>query len=192
MALLVAGATSGCVRDAVLENEVRRCQAHALALTSISDWDVAEAALASELVSLEALYVRRPDDVRVRTLLRDSYLLHAQGFVEARRLEALAAGDVAGEANQRARQADSLARAAFYGRQADAKHLRSTNFRTLLAPAEGACQSRDRVEYERALSELLARPVTEPTARLDAAVAKRLAQSWLTRAVSARCRFAAP
>lgn len=183
--------SAGCVQDAVLENDVRNAVWKARTLRTASDLHLAHAALSSELVELEALYQRNPSDRRVRALLRDGYRLMARGFVEIRRLEALAEADTA-SAEQAARQrADAEARAEFYGRNADAEAAgdASRALDAALAPPDLACQKHDRATYERQLSELLANVERAPERRLQHALLQRRAALWLSPSVATRCKF---
>jgi hypothetical protein len=93
LALASVVLATGCVRHAVLENDVRSAEWKARALSTASNLHLAEAALSAQLVELEALYQRDDRDARVRSLLSRGYGLMARGFIEARRLEALAEPD---------------------------------------------------------------------------------------------------
>src|SRR5258706_2706627 len=119
-ALLLAG----CVQSAVLENDVRAAEARDAALGGASDLELADAALASELVELEALYRRAPKDARVLSLLSRGYAMYGLGFVEPRRLEALAAGDAARADYEAARRRGALERAAFFAEASASPALR--------------------------------------------------------------------
>jgi hypothetical protein len=181
---------SACVRDAVLENDVRSAQWKARTLATQSDLNVAEAALSAQLVELEALYQRDPADVRVLGLLDAGYGLLAQGFIEARRLEAVAAGDTAGAAQEAERAAAAEARAEFY--RAGLKASTSSAGAALgneLADAELHCQRHERSEYVQELHALLREPEGDPEQRLKRALLRRLASAWLLPGVAARCQF---
>lgn len=191
---LLALALGGCVQQAVLENDIGGATWKARTLATVSDVRLAEAALAAQLVELEALYQRNPRDTRVQRLLEQGYSLMARGFIEARRLDAIAAGDDAKAEQERRAQADARARARYY--------RPSSNPSLRLAPAVGgpeqelteaeqACRKRDRSSYERELSRVLAKQETQPESRLKLALAQRLAAAWLMPKVAARCQFEA-
>jgi hypothetical protein len=186
---------AGCVRDAVLENDLRNAQAKARVLATVSDLEQAEAALAAELVELEALYLRAPEERRVLELLGVGYLRMAGGFIEARRLEALAAGDAAGARQQAERQANARARAAFYlGRLTppatpEPAAALGRRLSAQLTLAEAACQAHDRLRHDAVLTALLAQRDARPETQLQLALAQRLARALLLPEVSARCQF---
>jgi len=186
-------ACTGCVRDAVLENDVRNAQWKARTLATATDLEIAEAALSAELVELEALYQRAPTEPRVLELLASGYARMALGFIEARRLEAIVSTDTAQATHQAERRSAALARAAFYanaaGQKSRALGKQPRILALTLSQAEAACRSRNRADYEARLSALLATPDSSPELRLDNALTRRLARSWLKPAVRARCSF---
>lgn len=191
--MLLLCAAPGCVRDAVLENDVRKAQLQAAALASVADLELAEAALAAELLELEALYLRSPHDARVLGLLALGYARLADGFIEARRLEALAADSGAEATRQAERRADARARRDFYQDRARAGGSRelppSGVLGEHLSSAEQACRAKNRARYEAELTRLLAERPERPEARLTLALAQRHARSWLHAEISARCGF---
>jgi hypothetical protein len=182
------------VQQAVLENDIRSAQWQARTLSTATDLDLAGAALSAQLVELEALYQRSPDDARVLTLLDRGYRLWASGFVELRRLEALREGDTARAAQQMQLRADAEARARYYRERLpkDAPDARST-LESALAEPEAACGRHDRAGYEQQLHALLAEPARDAEARLERALLQRLAAAWLSPwlspGVEARCAF---
>jgi len=178
------------VRDAVLENDVRNAQWKARTLSTQSDLNVAEAALSAQLVELEALYQRDPTDPRLLGLLDAGYGLLAQGFIEARRLDAVAAGDSARAAQEAEKAVAAEARAKFY-RASLATPASSTRLALTgaLAEAERACQRHERQRYEQQLHALLLEPEGDPEQRLKRALLRRLAGAWLLPTVAARCGF---
>ena len=192
-ALLASCCATGCVRDAVLENDVRSAQDQARVLSTISDLEQAEAALAAQLVELEALYLRAPQEPRVRELLTQGYFRMA-GFIEAHRLEASAAGDAASARHQEQRERAALDRAVFYGglgpvatpvaTLALGRHLGAQ-----LSLADTACRAHDRLRHDAVLSALLAQRDARPETRLNLALAQRFARSLLRPEVSVRCAF---
>lgn len=184
-ALLLALAASGCVQQAVLENDVRSAEWKARTLSTAADLSLAHAALSAQLVELEALYQRDPSDVRVRRLLARGYGLMAAGFVELRRLEALAAGDAARAEQERRLRFDAEARARYYRGSLSA----SSSFDRDFAEPEAACARRDRAGYEAQLNALLANPEAAAEGRLERALEQKLAAAWLTPNVAARCGF---
>ncbi len=105
---------SGCMQQAVLENDVRSAQWKARTLATATDVNIAQAALSAQLVELEALYQRTPDDARVLGLLDRGYRLMAQGFIELRRLDAVNARDPARAEQEAQRRSDAEARARYY------------------------------------------------------------------------------
>lgn len=182
-----------CVEQAVLENDVRRAMLSARVLRTADDLALAQAALSSELIELEVLYQRGPRDRRVLALLARGYALLARGFIEIERLRAASEGEDALVAMQAARQERALSRAHYYaGKHSTAAAERE---RLLALPeleltaAETACRARDRSAYERALSQELARRPADPEARLERALAQRMAQLWLTPPLVKRCGF---
>lgn len=188
--LALLAATSGCVQQAVLENDVRSAQWKARTLATATDLRLAEAALSAQLVELEALYQRDARDRRVLGLLDRGYQLMARGFVELHRLEAVAAEDRARAAQEAKAAADAEARAKFYraglaaGDQTPPLALQSE-----LGEAERACQRRDRAGYEQALNLILAQPEREAEQRLERELLRRQAAAWLLPGVAARCTF---
>jgi hypothetical protein len=187
LALLALG---GCVQQAVLENDITSATWKARTLATATDLRLAEAALAAQLIELEALYQRDPDDGRVRRLLEHGYSLMARGFVEARRLEALVGGDDVSAERERRAQSDAEARARYYrAPSSDAPRLAGAEQE--LTAAERACRRRDRSEYERELNRVLLRSEVRPEARLEHALAQRLAAAWLMPKLAARCHFEA-
>jgi hypothetical protein len=188
--LLLLGA-SGCVREAVLENDVRGAQSKTRALATASNLRLAEAALSAQLVELEALYQRDPSEARVRALLGDGYDLLARGFIEVRRLQAVAAGDTSNAERERRDQADAEARSDYYGKGLPSGSARRSVLGSAFSEVELACQKRDRAGYERELNELLARARPPAEQRLEHALTARLAALWLEPHVAERCGFAA-
>jgi hypothetical protein len=190
---------NGCVHDAVLDNDIARARAAQACLLTATDVRLAEAALSAQLVELEALYLRDTRDYRaqgVLGLLDDGYGLMAQGFIELRRLDAVAAGDIARAEQERQLQADAAARSRFYrarsGHLAESALPRRDLKTAFFSGAEAACQKHDRAGYERSLSALLAQSESSPQHRLELALAQRQAAAWLMPNVSARCAFEAP
>ena len=190
---------SGCMRDAMLDNDIARARAVQASLLTATDVRLAEAALSAQLVELEALYQRDTRDYRaqgVLDLLDDGYGLMAQGFIELRRLEAVAAGDTARAEQERQLQADATARSRYYrarsGRSVESTLPRRDLKTAFFGSAEAACQKHDRAGYEHSLSALLAQTESSPQRRLELALAKRQAAAWLMPNVAARCNFEAP
>jgi len=182
---------AGCVRDAVLENDVRNAEWKSRVLTTQSDWQVAQAALGAQLVELEALYQRAPSDARVSRLLAKGFWLLADGFIEAERLEAIAAGDSAEETRQEQRQADARARRDFYAQRPSAAPDDAQNSAAfLLLSPKRACQAHDRRRYESELNALLVLRESDAEQRLSLALTRRLARDSLAPAVAERCGFA--
>jgi hypothetical protein len=189
----------GCVQDTVLDNDIARARAAQASLLSAADVSIAEAALSAQLVELEALYLRDTRDYRaqgVLDLLDNGYGLMAQGFIELRRLDAVAAGDTARAEQERQLQADATARSRYYRARAG-QHPERTGPRldlkaAFFGGAETACRQHDRAGYERNLSALLAQSTSSPERRLELALAKRQAAAWLMPKVAARCAFEAP
>ncbi len=182
--------TTSCVQHAVLENDIRTAQWKARTLATASNLHLAEAALSAQLVELEALHQRDGSDARVRSLLASGYGLLARGFIEARRLEALAAGDDARAELELRDRRDAEARARYYGRSREEPGA-SLIERELLAP-EAACKKRDRAAYESRVNALLAAPERGPEERLERALLRRLAKSYLAPALAARCHSEKP
>jgi len=183
--------TSGCVQQAVLENDVGNAQWKARVLATQVDLELAQAAASAELVELEALYQRAPDDARVTALLTDGFARLADGFIEAQRLEAVVAGDVAETAMQAQRQADARARSAYYRKQLGKRNGKAAPQPSLalLEPARDACRKRERARYETELSALLSASAAQPEERLQLALAQRQARFWLLPKLSQRCGF---
>jgi hypothetical protein len=179
------------VEQAVLENDVRNAQWKARVLTTQVDLELAQAAASAELVELEALYQRAPDDARITALLTDGFARLADGFIEAQRLEAFVADDSAETAAQERRQADARARSAYY-RQQLGKRAGKAPPQASLAPlqsASDACRKHERARYETELSTLLSASTTQPEQRLELALAQRQARFWLLPKLSQRCGF---
>ena len=178
------------MRQAVLENDVQSAQWKARTLATATDVNIAEAALSAELVELEALYQRTPDDARVLGLLDRGYGLMAQGFIELRHLDALNAHDVA-RAEQEARlRSDAEARARYYRQRLPVSEQSSrSKLESALAEAEAACARHDRSSYEQQLNALLAQPEGAAEARLEHALIKKLAGAWLLPNVAERCKL---
>lgn len=192
--LLAACLLCGCVRDAVLENDIRNAEWRARTLATATDPSLAYAALSAQLVELEAIYQREPSDPRIRSLLERGYLLMARGFVELRRLSALAAGDGARAHEEAQLRADAERRARYYALQVgpSARVAVELDFERALASANEACRSHDRALYEARLNAVLATPEPGPEKRLQDALGRRLAAAWLAPNVAARCGFTAP
>jgi hypothetical protein len=186
LVLLVFG-LGGCVQQAVLENDVRSAIWKARTLSTASDLNIAHASLSAQLVELEALYQRDPSDVRVKTLLARGYTLMAQGFVELRRLEALASGDAARAAQEALLRNDAEARAGYYRARGGATPALSIEQQ--LAPAVAACAKHDRAAYEAQLNRLLSLAEPQPERRLEVALLRRLASMHLMPSVAARCQL---
>lgn len=191
--------STGCVQDAVLDNEIARAHDKQAALRTAGDLNIAEAALSAQLIELEALFQRETRDFRqvgISDLLDRGYGLMAQGFIEARRLEAVAAGDTARAEQERALQADAHSRSRYYRGRAtplpESAPSRLDLKAEFLRDAEAACQKHDRAGYEQKLSTLLAQSPGSPHRRLELALAKRQAAAWLMPNVAARCGFEAP
>ncbi len=183
----------------MLDNDIARAHAVQASLLTATDVRIAEAALSVQLVELEALYLRDTRGYRARgvlDLLDGGYGLMAQGFIELRRLDAVAAGDSARAEQERQLQADAMARSRYY--RARSGHLPASTVPRLdlktafFGGAEAACQKHDRAGYEHSLSALLAQSESSPQRRLELALAKRQAAAWLMPNVAARCAFEAP
>lgn len=175
------------MRDAVLQNRVQAAFERDATLAASTDLALAEPALAAQLIELEALAARTPEP-RVLALLSQSYDLWAQGFVELRRLEALAAGDTARAERERRQRADAEARATEYARLARSAP-RADTLAPFLAAAMAACRERDASRYERELGALLAREPRERSEALRLALAQRHAAAWLMPRVAERCQL---
>lgn len=191
--LLVSSLLSGCVRSAVLENDVLRAEWKARTLATATDPSLAYAALSAQLVELEALYQRDSEDARVRRLLQRGYTLMARGFIELRRLEAAANADVA-RAEQEAQLRESAEqRARFYAPPGAGKVPvpLELELERALRSAEQACREHDRPGYEQRLNAVLAAPEIAPEKRLEQALGRRLAALLLAPNVAARCGFGA-
>ncbi|HEX2873278.1 MAG TPA: hypothetical protein VHP33_18595 [Polyangiaceae bacterium] len=190
-AAIFAVALSGCVQQAVLENDVRSAQWKARTLSTAANIHLAFAALSAQLVELEALHQRDPSDARVLGLLDRGYRLLAHGFIELRHLEALAAADSA-RAEQEARlRTDAEARARYYRERlgSGAPKLAPLAVESAFTETEAACARHDRNDYEQRLTALLAGPEQKPEARLERALVRRIAAAWLLPSVAARCKF---
>ncbi|HYP88044.1 MAG TPA: hypothetical protein VEQ59_07815 [Polyangiaceae bacterium] len=179
---------SGCMQQAVLENDVRSAQWKARTLSTASDTSLGYAALCSQLIELEALYQRDPNDRRVSALLVRGYELMARAFIELRRLEAVVAGDEARAAQEAQLAADATARAAYYRSRA-AGPWPPLEVSRALAGAAKACDAHDRAAYERELNVALRAPERGVEMRLERALTQRLAGAWLMPQVAARCGF---
>lgn len=178
---------SGCVQQAVLENDVRSAIWKARTLSTASDPSLAYAALSAQLVELEALYQRDSSDRRVLLLLSRGYQLMAQGFVELRRLEAVAAGDDARAAEEERLKKDAQSRSIYYRMRGDAAP--TSSLPQQLAAAEAACAAHDRARYEQELNLLLTLSEQQPEQRLERALLRSLAKAWSMQKVAARCGF---
>jgi hypothetical protein len=190
-AVLLALFASGCVQQAVLENDVRSAQWKARTLTTAADIALAHAALSAQLVELEALYQRDPGDARVLGLLDRGYRLMAEGFVELRRLEALSAGDAARAEQELTLRTDAESRARYYRTKlgAIAEERETINLTRDFAEAEAACARHERAAYEARLNVILATPESTPEQRLERAISRKLAAAWLMPNVALRCKF---
>ena len=190
-AVLLALGASGCVQQAVLENDVRTAQWKARTLATAADVSLAHAALSAQLVELEALHQRDPSDARVLGLLDRGYRLMAQGFVELRRVEALAAGDAARAEQELALRTNAESRARYYRMKlgATADDHANAGLASDFADPEAACARHDRAAYEAQLNLLLAKPEGAPEQRLERTLARKLAAGWLMPNVAARCNF---
>jgi hypothetical protein len=189
-AVALALGLGGCVQQAVLENDVRNAQWRARTLATASDPSIAHAALSSQLVELEALYQRDSSDRRIGALLVRGYQLMSRGFIEIRRLQAVAAGDDARAAQEAQLGADAEARARYYGSNASGGATdASVDLEQALAEPAAACARHDRAAYERQLNAILLTPEREPEQRLAHALVHQLASAWLMPRVAARCRF---
>ena len=190
---IFALALSGCVQQAVLENDVRSAQWKARTLATAADTELAFAALSAQLVELEALHQRDPRDVRVLVLLDRGYRLMAHGFIELRHLEALAAADSARADREARLRADAEARARYYRKPLDggegAPRLEPLSVQSAFAEAEAACSRHDRADYEQRLNGMLSVTEREPEERLERTLVRRIAGAWLMPNVAARCKF---
>jgi hypothetical protein len=189
--VVLAVSLSGCVQQAVLENDVRSAQWKARTLATAADLSIAHAALSAQLVELEALHQRDPSDGRVLGLLDHGYGLMAHGFIELRRLEALAAGDTARADQESALRADAAGRARYYRQKlgSGSSSLVRLRVESDFAEPEAACARHDRAAYEAELNELLLEREQAPEQRLERALERRLAAAWLMTNVAARCKF---
>ena len=188
--LAFALAQSGCVQQAVLENDVRTAQWKARTLSTAADLHLAHAALSAQLVELEALHQRDPSDARVLGLLERGYRLMARGFIELRHLEALAGSDPARAEEELALLADADSRARYYREKLGAGADRpSSSLDSDFAEPEAACARHDRAGYEAQLNALLAKPEAAAEQRLERTLSKKLAAAWLMPNVAARCKF---
>lgn len=177
---------SGCVQQAVLENDVRSAQWRARTLATAADPSLGHAALSAQLVELEALYQRDPHDARVLGLLERGYRLMAHGFVELRYWEALAAGDTARADAEARLRADAEARARYY-REAGSAAPQRLLVESAFAEPEAACARHDRVAYEQQLNAVMAAPEQSAEERLERVLAQRIAAARLLPRVAARC-----
>jgi hypothetical protein len=186
----VALSVGGCVQQAVLENDVRNAQWKARTLSTASDLSIAHAALSSQLIELEALYQRDPSDRRVGALLVRGYELMSRGFIEIRRLQALAAGDTARATQAAQLVSDAEARARYYRlRSSSGGKSSELELERALAEPAAACAQHDRVAYEERLNAILLAPERDPEQRLAHALVRELASVWLMPKVAARCNF---
>lgn len=179
---------SGCVQQAVLENDVRSAIWKSRTLATATDLSLAHAALSAQLIELEALYQRDASDVRVQKLLSHGYATMARGFVELRYLDALAAGDAARAERERALREDAEARARYYAAKLEPGSLR-LSIEEALSNALQACQKHHRAAYEAELNRILQTHPGAPEERLDSALVHGLASAWLQPGVAARCGF---
>jgi hypothetical protein len=179
---------SGCVQQAVLENDVRSAIWKSRTLSTASDLSLAHAALSAQLVELEALYQRDTGDGRLQKLLAHGYALMARGFVELRYLDALAAGDSARAERERALREDADARARFYSAKLEPGSLKLP-LEAALSTALQACEKHDRAAYEAELNRILQGHPGAAEERLDSALTHGLASAWLQPGVAARCGF---
>jgi hypothetical protein len=175
------------VQQAVLENDVRNAVWRSRTLATASDLSIAQAALSSQLIELEALYQRDASDRRVTDLLARGYALMAHGFVELRRLEAVAIGDDARAAQEELLKKDAQGRSIYYRMQGNSKP--ASSIQQQLAEPEAACGRHDRARYEQQLNHLLQLGDEQVEQRLERALLRRLASLWLVPKVAARCRF---
>ncbi len=189
--VIFALALSGCVQQAVLENDVRSAQWKARTLSTAADTQLAFAALSAQLVELEALHQRDPGDTRVLGLLDRGYRLMAHGFIELRHVEALAAGDTARSDAEARLRGDAEARARYYRERLAPKAVNPTPLAVEIAftEAEAACARHDRNDYEQRLTALLAASERKPEERLERTLVRRIAGAWLLPNVAARCKF---
>lgn len=188
---LLALASSGCVQQAVLENDVRSAQWKARTLATAADPSLAFAALSAQLVELEALHQRDPSDARVLGLLERGYRLMAHGFIELRHLEALAAGDLSNAEREQQLRADAEARARYYRERRSSSAPKSAPLavESAFAEAEAACARHERARYEASLNAQLTTRERQPEERLEHALVRRLASARLLPNVAARCKF---
>lgn len=191
LAWLMLTSLGGCVQSAVLENDVRNAQWKSRTLATASDLSLAHAALSAQLVELEALYQRDASDQRVRELLEQGYRLMGRGFVELRRVQAVAAGENARAAREARVRADAEARARFYrgAPPPSSRALPPLGFEKSLAAAGLACRRHERAAYEQSLNALLLERDATPERRLEQALLRELAAVWLTPNLAARCAF---
>ena len=190
LTLLLALSLSGCVAQAVLENDVRSAQWKARTLSTATDPSLAYAALSAQLVELEALYQRDPRDERVLGLLDRGYRLMAHGFIELRYLEALGAADLGRAAQEKLARDDADRRARYYGGLRAAGRASSPlAVESDFAEPVAACAHHDRPAFEGRLNALLAAREKAPEGRLESALSRRLASAWLLPNVAAYCDF---
>lgn len=189
-------ALSGCVQQAVLENDVRSAIWKSRTLSTATDLSLAHAALSAQLVELEALYQRDNADERVKQLLTDGYALMAHGFVELRYLDALSQSDTARADYELGLRANAEARGRYYAARLARLHLPESTIKPSkawdeLTGAEQACRQHDRAGYEAELNRLLAIEKPKPEQQLQVALVHALASAWLRPRVAERCGFPA-
>ncbi|HVY26244.1 MAG TPA: hypothetical protein VHB79_06810 [Polyangiaceae bacterium] len=195
----IALALSGCVQQAMLENDVRSAIWKSRTLSTASDLSLAHAALSAQLVELEALYQRDHHDERIQHLLVDGYAMMARGFVELRYLDAVSQGDTARADYERGLREDAQSRERYYIQLLDSPSVRlhgagpkqPGSLDAAFADAERACGQHDRTSYEAELNRLLAGQSDSPEQRLHQALVHALASAWLRPRVAERCRFPA-
>lgn len=175
------------MQQAVLENDVRNAIWKSRTLATSSDPNLAYAALSAQLVELEALYQRDAGDRRITLLLARGYELMAQGFVELRRLDAIASGDDARAAQEESLKKDAQARSIYYRTAGNAAPVSS--IQPQLAEADAACRAHDRARYEERLNGLLTLTEQHPEQRLEHALLRQVASLWLMPKVAVRCGF---
>jgi hypothetical protein len=120
-------------------------------------------------------------------LLSRGFGLLGEGFIEARRLEAIAAEDAAEETRQEQRQRAARERRAYYQKLAPREP--AERGADPLIQAKKACQTRDRAAYERELERLIALRERSAEQRLERALTRRLAAASLAPSVARRCGF---
>lgn len=127
--LLVAGAlafgTSGCIRQVLLEGQIKSTRTASAALNSVSDYEVANAAAFAGLAQFEGMHYLAPANQDAMFLLLRSWAASSFGFIED---EMEQAEDLYGEDSElanyhRARAVTGYARAIYYGETLlEAKH----------------------------------------------------------------------